>query len=299
MKEFVGERIMNKKEPPIKKTVIVAAGLGTRFLPATKAQPKEMLPVVDKPVMQYLIEESVAAGIDDVLIVTGRDKRAIEDHFDKSVELNLMLKERNKMDLLGELEKIESLASIHYIRQKEPLGLGHAVLCAKRHVGSEPFALFYGDDLVLSKTPAIQQLIEVYEKYNTGVVGVAAVPREDIPKYGIIKYKKVNNDLMIEDLIEKPSLNEAPSNLAVLGRLILKPEIFRILGETPYGIGNELQLTDALRIYNSMEKMMAKEVDGKWLTVGDRLSYLKAVIEYALDREDLSKELKHYLKSVI
>ncbi|MFH1545323.1 MAG: UTP--glucose-1-phosphate uridylyltransferase GalU [archaeon] len=290
---------MDKKESSIKKTVIVAAGLGTRFLPATKAQPKEMLPIVDKPVMQYLIEESVSAGIDDVLIVTGRDKRAIEDHFDKNVELNSMLRERNKMDLLSELEKIENMASIHYIRQKEPLGLGHAVLCAKKHVGNEPFALFYGDDLVLSKKPAIQQLIEVYERHNSGVIGVAAVPDEDIPKYGIIKYKKVNNDLMIEDLIEKPSLKEAPSNLAVLGRLILKPGIFKILEETPFGIGNELQLTDALRIYNNMEKMMAKEIDGKWLTVGDRLSYLKAVIEYALDRKDLSKELKAYLKSVI
>lgn len=290
---------MNKKETPIKKAVIPAAGLGTRFLPAAKAQPKEMLPVVDKPAIQYIVEEAVESGIEDILIITGRGKRAIEDHFDRSVELNLMLKEKGKLDLLGELEKIENLADIHYVRQKEPLGLGHAILCAEKHVGNEPFAVFYGDDLVLSKKPAIKQLIEVYERYNSSVVGVSPVPRKEIPKYGVIKYRKLNSDLVVEDLVEKPSLKEAPSNLAILGRLILKPEIFEILKEIPFGKGNELQLTDGLRIYNNIDRIMAKVIEGKWLTVGDKLSYLKAVVEFALQRDDLKKEFKAYLKSVV
>lgn len=280
--------------------MIPAAGLGTRFLPATKAQPKEMLPIVDKPAIQYIVEEAVASGIDDIVIITGRTKRAIEDHFDKSVELNLLLESKKNHSMLETLDQIENMADIYYVRQKEPLGLGHAILCAKKHIDDEPFAVFLGDDLILSEKPCIQNLIELYERYHSCVLSVYAVPQEKIPLYGIIKYKKNNGDLLVEDLVEKPSIKDAPSNLAIVGRYILKPEIFGILESTPFGAGNELQLTDALRKLNKKERMVAYNItDGQWLTVGDKITYLKATVEFALQRPDLKEEFLNYLKEVV
>jgi UTP--glucose-1-phosphate uridylyltransferase len=295
---FCGE-IMPKARK-VRKAVIPAAGLGTRFLPATKASPKEMFPVVDKPCIQYIVEEAVLSGIEDIIIVTGKGKESIENHFDRAVELYENLEKKGKKELLKELERIDSLADIHFIRQKEPLGLGHAVLCAKRHIGNEAFAVLLGDDLILSKKPALIKLIEIYEKHNTSVLCVSEVAKTDISKYGIIKYKKENGEIRVQDMVEKPPASKAPSNLAIVGRYLLKPEIFGILEEIPFGRGNELQLTDGLRVLNEIDGLMAYEIkDGKWLTTGDKLSYLKASIEYALEREDLKKEVFSFIKSLI
>lgn len=284
----------------VKKAVIPAAGLGTRFLPASKAIPKEMFPVVDKPAIQYIVEEAVKSGIDDIIIVTGKDKTAIENHFDRVPELYSVLEEKGKKDWLKQLQEIDNLADIHYIRQKEPLGLGHAVLCAKKHIGNEPFAVLLGDDLILSDKPALKNLINVYEKHNSSVLCVQKVSKSEIPKFGIIKYKKVNGQIVVEGMVEKPAVNKAPSDLAIVGRYLLKPEIFGILEEIPFGKGNELQLTDGLRILNEIDKLMAYEIqDGQWLTVGDKMSYLKANIEYALKRPEMNKELSKYLKNSV
>ncbi|PIN99084.1 MAG: UTP--glucose-1-phosphate uridylyltransferase [Candidatus Diapherotrites archaeon CG10_big_fil_rev_8_21_14_0_10_31_34] len=284
----------------VKKAVIPAAGLGTRFLPASKAIPKEMFPVVDKPAIQYIVEEAVKSGIDDIIIVTGKDKTAIENHFDRVPELYSVLEEKGKKDWLKQLQEIDNLADIYYIRQKEPLGLGHAVLCAKKHIGNEPFAVLLGDDLILSDKPALKNLINVYEKHNSSVLCVQKVSKSEIPKFGIIKYKKVNGQIVVEGMVEKPAVNKAPSDLAIVGRYLLKPEIFGILEEIPFGKGNELQLTDGLRILNEIDKLMAYEIqDGQWLTVGDKMSYLKANIEYALKRPEMNKELSKYLKNSV
>jgi len=284
----------------VKKAVIPVAGLGTRFLPASKAIPKEMFPVVDKPAIQYIVEEAVKSGIDDIIIVTGKDKTAIENHFDRVPELYSVLEEKGKKDWLKQLQEIDNLADIHYIRQKEPLGLGHAVLCAKKHIGNEPFAVLLGDDLILSDKPALKNLINVYEKHNSSVLCVQKVSKSEIPKFGIIKYKKVNGQIVVEGMVEKPAVNKAPSDLAIVGRYLLKPEIFGILEEIPFGKGNELQLTDGLRILNEIDKLMAYEIqDGQWLTVGDKMSYLKANIEYALKRPEMNKELSKYLKNSV
>ncbi|PJA19635.1 MAG: UTP--glucose-1-phosphate uridylyltransferase, partial [Candidatus Diapherotrites archaeon CG_4_10_14_0_2_um_filter_31_5] len=244
----------------VKKAVIPAAGLGTRFLPASKAIPKEMFPVVDKPAIQYIVEEAVKSGIDDIIIVTGKDKTAIENHFDRVPELYSVLEEKGKKDWLKQLQEIDNLADIYYIRQKEPLGLGHAVLCAKKHIGNEPFAVLLGDDLILSDKPALKNLINVYEKHNSSVLCVQKVSKSEIPKFGIIKYKKVNGQIVVEGMVEKPAVNKAPSDLAIVGRYLLKPEIFGILEEIPFGKGNELQLTDGLRILNEIDKLMAYEI---------------------------------------
>lgn len=281
----------------IKKAVIVAAGIGTRLLPATKAQPKEMMPIVDKPAIQYIVEELADSGIEDVLIITGRGKRAIEDHFDKSLELNSFLKEKDKDLLLEEMEYIENLANIHYVRQSEALGLGHAILQAKHHIGNEPFIILLGDDIISSKVPATKQLIDVYCKYNNPVIAVQKIPIEEVISYGVIKGIKVNDVYLIEDLIEKPKVEEAPSNLAILGRYVLDADIFPILEylEKKIGRSGEIQLTDALKILNTKKQIYGYELEGKWYTVGDKLSYLKTIVGLALERDDVGEEFKEYL----
>lgn len=283
----------------IKRAVIPAAGLGTRFLPATKAQPKEMLPIVDKPTIQYIVEEAVQSGIEEILIITGRNKRSIEDHFDKSVELELELENKNKKELLDIVKDISKLANIYFIRQKEPRGLGHAINCAKSFVGNEPFAVMLGDDIVDSKEPCLKQLINCFNEYKTSILGVQSVADNDVSKYGIIKDLKIENRVhKVKDLIEKPSLEEAPSNIAILGRYILMPEIFDILDKTEPGKGNEIQLTDALKIMLSHQAIYAYEFEGKRYDVGDKLGYLQATIEMALKRQDLRGPFMEYLSEL-
>jgi len=284
----------------IKKAVIPAAGLGTRFLPATKAQPKEMLPIIDKPTIQYIVEEAVNSEIEEILIITGRNKRAIEDHFDKNVELELELKKKGNGELLKIVEDISNLADIHYIRQKEPKGLGHAVYCAKTFVGNEPFAVLLGDDVIDSEVPVLKQMIKVYEKYNCSIIGVQEVKREDAPKYGIIDAKPIDERIYkVENLVEKPSIEEAPSNLAILGRYIITPKIFEILENTKPGRGGEIQLTDALKGLLDYEVIYAYNFEGKRYDVGDKMGYLAATVEFALKREDLNGEFRNYLINLI
>jgi len=284
----------------IKKAIIPAAGLGTRFLPATKAQPKEMLPIVDKPTIQYIVEEAVQSGIEDILIITGRNKRAIEDHFDKSVELELELKKKNQESLLSLVEDISNMVNIHYIRQKEPKGLGHAIYCAKSFVGNEPFAVLLGDDVVDAEVPVLKQMIEQFERYNCTIIGVQEVPEEDVHKYGIVSGTFIEDRLYkVNDLIEKPRREEAPSNIAVLGRYIITPRIFEILEHTPPGKGGEIQLTDALKTLLNYEAIYAYNFIGKRYDVGDKLGYLMATVEYALKREDLREPFKRYLITIV
>ena len=288
---------MNKK---IKKAVIPAAGLGTRFLPATKAQPKEMLPIVDKPTIQYIIEEAVASGIEEILIITGRNKNCIEDHFDKSVELELELEKSGKQEMLKLVREISDMVDIHYIRQKEPKGLGHAISCAKTFVGNEPFAVLLGDDLVYNEEkPCLKQLIDCYNEYNTSILGVQTVDGKDVDKYGIIKGIHIEGRVhKVRGLVEKPAVEEAPSNIAILGRYIITPQIFKILKETKPGRGGEIQLTDALSKLISEEAIYAYEFEGTRYDVGDKLGFLKATVEYALRREDLRDEFMEYLNSL-
>jgi len=287
----------------IKKAVIPAAGLGTRFLPATKAQPKEMLPIVDKPAIQYIIEEAVASGIEEVLIITGRGKNAIEDHFDRSYELEHTLTSRGMYEIAETLDDISSMINIHYIRQKDPKGLGHAISCAKGFIGDEPFGVLLGDDLVYSPKPCLRQLMEVYEKYNCSVVSVQEVAKEDIFRYGVIKPEyhalHTKNIFSVIDLIEKPSLDKAPSNLGIIGRYILTPEIFEILVNLVPGAGGEIQLTDALRVLNQKQPLMACKCIGKRYDTGNVFGYLQANIEYALRRNDLGQDLQDYLESLL
>lgn len=284
----------------IKKAIIPAAGLGTRFLPATKAQPKEMLPIVDKPTIQYIIEEAVASGIEDIMIVSGRGKRAIEDHFDKSYELEETLIKKEKWDLLEEVQGISELANIHYIRQKEPKGLGHAIYCARRFIGNEPFAVMLGDDIVTSETPCLKQLINKYNEYHASIIGVQEVLDQDVSKYGIIDPKESFRDGLIDvrSLVEKPKLGENPSNFAVMGRYILTPEIFHILETLPPGAGGEIQLTDALVLLNEIQSVYAYQFEGTRYDVGDKLGFIKATIDFALTRDDLKDQVKDYLNSL-
>ncbi|MEI6100695.1 MAG: UTP--glucose-1-phosphate uridylyltransferase GalU [Eubacteriales bacterium] len=284
----------------IKKAVIPAAGLGTRFLPATKAQPKEMLPIVDKPTIQYIVEEAVSAGIESLLIITGRNKRAIEDHFDKSVELELDLMEKGKDDLLKIVRDISNMVNVNYIRQKEVKGLGNAVLCARDFIGNEPFAVLLGDDVMVSETPAIRQLMDIYEKYEKTVVGVMPVDKSQVDKYGIVSSKSSQGALhLVADLIEKPKVNEAPSNIAIMGRYIITPEIFSILEKTQPGAGGEIQLTDGLRAICQLDDLYALELSGLRYDVGDKLGFLKATCEFALRRDDLKTDFTAYLKELI
>ncbi|AGF54993.1 UTP--glucose-1-phosphate uridylyltransferase [Clostridium saccharoperbutylacetonicum] len=291
---------MNKK---IRKAIIPAAGLGTRFLPATKAQPKEMLPIVDKPTIQYIIEEAVASGIEEILIVTGRNKKCIEDHFDKSVELEMELTKNCKDELLKLVKGISDMVDIHYIRQKEPRGLGHAIYCAKSFVGNEPFAILLGDDIVYtneSQRPCLKQLIDCYDEYNTSILGVQSVDPEDVSKYGIVDGIEIEDRLCkVKGLVEKPSKEDAPSNTAILGRYIVTPRIFEILQKTKPGKGNEIQLTDALLELIKSEAMYAYNFEGKRYDVGDKLGFLEATIEYALRKPEIKDEFIEYLRSII
>jgi UTP--glucose-1-phosphate uridylyltransferase len=283
----------------IRKAIIPAAGLGTRFLPATKAQPKEMLPIVDKPAIQYIVEEAIASGIEDIIIVTGRNKRAIEDHFDKSVELEFILAEKKNYELLELVQGISSMVDIHYIRQKEPLGLGHAVLCAKSFIGNEPFAVLLGDDIIQSEKPCLKQMIDLYHDLNASIVAVQQVPENEVHRYGVVspekQLKEVNTYTYIHDLVEKPERHAAPSNLAVIGRYIIQPEIFEILENQAPGRGGEIQLTDALRTLNQNHPMLAYCFEGKRYDTGDKLGYIEATIEFALQRPELSEQLYAYL----
>lgn len=282
----------------VKKAIIPAAGLGTRFLPATKAQPKEMLPVVDKPTIQYIVEEAIASGIEEILIITGRNKKSIEDHFDKSIELELELERSGKAELLELVRDISDMVDIHYIRQKEPRGLGHAIHCAKTFVGNEPFAVLLGDDIVDSETPCLKQLIDCYSEYKTTILGVQTVANENVSKYGIVDGIHIEDKVYkVKDLVEKPSVEEAPSNVAILGRYIITPEIFNILENTKPGKGGEIQLTDALKTLISKEAMYAYNFEGKRYDVGDKLGFLQATIEFALKKQELRDEFIEYLNT--
>ena len=284
----------------IRKAVIPAAGLGTRFLPATKAQPKEMLPIVDKPTIQYIIEEAVASGIEEILIITGRNKKCIEDHFDKSVELEMELKKSKKTELLEVVQNISDMVDIHYIRQKEPKGLGHAIRCAKTFVGNEPFAILLGDDIVYNQQkPCLKQLIDCYDEYKTSILGVQTVNEKDVSKYGIVDGIKIEGRVYkVKGLVEKPSIEESPSNIAILGRYIVTPKIFDILDTTSPGKGNEIQLTDALIKLMDYEAMYSYNFEGRRYDVGDKLGYIEATIEYALRRNELKDEFTNYLKEL-
>ncbi|HEY8911111.1 MAG TPA: UTP--glucose-1-phosphate uridylyltransferase GalU [Desulfosporosinus sp.] len=284
----------------IRKAVIPAAGLGTRFLPATKAQPKEMLPIVDKPAIQYIVEEAVKSGIESILIVTGRNKKSIEDHFDKSVELEQMLWEKGKTDLLLEIQNISNMANIVYTRQREPLGLGNAILCAEQFIGDEPFAVLLGDDIMVSDPPALKQLIDVFETYEKTVIGVQPVQPAEVSKYGIISAVAQHNKILqVRDLIEKPSPANAPSNMAIMGRYILKPSIFPFLKTQERGAGNEYQLTDALREVCRQEGLLGLELKGDRYDIGDKFGYMKAIIEMGLERDELQPQLIEYLQQVL
>ena len=282
----------------VRKAIIPAAGLGTRFLPATKAQPKEMLPIVDKPTIQYIIEEAVASGIEEILIITGRNKKCIEDHFDKSVELEMELEKNHKDELLEIVRGISDMVDIHYIRQKEPRGLGHAILCARAFVGNEPFAVLLGDDVVDSEVPCLKQLMDCYKEYKTSILGVQTVAKEDVNKYGIVDGIHIEDRVYkVKKLVEKPAVEESPSNVAILGRYIITPQIFDILKNTAPGKGGEIQLTDALQTLIESEAMYAYNFEGRRYDVGDKLGFLQATVEFALKRDELREPFINYLTS--
>ena len=282
----------------VRKAIIPAAGLGTRFLPATKAQPKEMLPIVDKPTLQYIIEEAIASGIEEILIVTGRNKKTIEDHFDRSVELELELEQKNKKEMLAMVKDISNMVNIHYIRQKEPKGLGHAINCAKSFIGDEPFAVLLGDDIVDSEVPCLKQMINAYDEYKTSILGVQEVAQENVNKYGILDVKHIEDRVYkVKDMVEKPSVEEAPSNIAILGRYIITPEIFNILETQAPGKGGEIQLTDALQTLSTREAIYAYNFEGRRYDVGDKLGFLEATVDFALKRPELREEFIEFLKT--
>jgi len=284
----------------VRKAVIPAAGLGTRMLPITKSMPKEMLPIVDKPVIHYVVKEAIEAGIDDILIITGKGKRAIEDYFDRSFELEYYLREKGKLEELKQVEEIGEMVDIYYVRQKKPLGLGDAVLHAEKHVNGEPFAVLLGDDIIISQKPAIKQLIDVAEREKSQVIGVEKVPEELVGRYGIISGEKIGEDVyMVRDLVEKPSPKEAPSNIAVVGRYVLFPEVFDFIRELPPGKGGEIQLTDALRNMLPSYPTLAKMIEGRRYDVGTRLGFIMANVELGLEREDIGEELLTRLKQLV
>jgi len=283
----------------IKKAVVPAAGLGTRFLPATKAQPKEMLPLVDKPAIQYIVEEAAASGIQSLLIVTGRGKRAIEDHFDYTPELEAFLRAKGETKLAEDIRRVTELLSLHYVRQKEPKGLGHAVLCARDFVGEEFFAVMLGDDVIFASPPALQQLMEIHEETKGSVVAIMEVPKEEVSRYGIVAGEEAQPGLWrVESLVEKPSPSEAPSNLAIIGRYILSPKVFEILQETNPGRGGEIQLTDALNVLCQEEPVYAYAFRGKRFDVGEKLGYMMAQVEIALGHPEIGPAFKEYLRKL-
>lgn len=284
----------------VRKAVIPAAGLGTRFLPATKAQPKEMLPIVDKPAIQYVVEEAVNAGLNDILIITGRGKRSIEDHFDRSVELEQVLEAKGKFDELKQVREISEMGAIHYIRQRDPLGLGHAVAVAEDHVAGEPFAVLLGDDIMKQGNPLLQEMLKVHERYGRSVIAVQEVPREDISLYGAIQPEFVEERLArVVSIVEKPAPEEAPSNLAAIGRYVLTPEIFDALRATQPGKGGEIQLTDAINILAQEQAVYAYVFENGRFDVGNKLDYLRATLELAIDREDLGEGLRAFLADFV
>lgn len=284
----------------VKKAIIPAAGLGTRFLPATKSQPKEMLPIVDKPTLQYIIEEAIESGIEEILIITGRNKKSIEDHFDKSVELELELEQKGKTEMLEMVRNISNMVNIHYIRQKEPKGLGHAIHCAKSFIGNEPFAVLLGDDIVDNETPCLKQLIGAYDEYKTSILGVQEVAKEDTCKYGILDVKHIEDRVYkVKDMVEKPAVEEAPSNIAILGRYIITPAIFDILENQEPGKGGEIQLTDALKTLGNQEAIYAYNFEGRRYDVGDKFGFLEATIDFALKRDNLRDDLMDYMRKIV
>src|SRR5690625_4925608 len=283
----------------VKKAIIPAAGLGTRFLPATKAMPKEMLPIVDKPTIQYIIEEAIESGIEDIIIVTGKHKRAIEDHFDKNFELEDNLVKKEKYDLLEKVQQTSNI-DIHFIRQKDPQGLGHAVWCARKFIGDEPFAVLLGDDIVESETPGLRQLIQQYEETERSIVGVQQVPEEETNRYGIVDPStSEGRRYKVHHFVEKPKLGKAPSNLAIMGRYILTPEIFDYLGKHEIGAGGEIQLTDAIQHLNEKQQVYAYDFEGRRFDVGEKLGFITTNVEFALKDEEIGEDVKKVLKELL
>jgi UTP--glucose-1-phosphate uridylyltransferase len=280
----------------IRKAIIPAAGLGTRFLPVTKSMPKEMLPIIDKPVIHYVVEEAVDAGIEDIIIITGRGKRAIEDYFDASPELEMRLKDQKKIEQLKQLKEISDFPGIHYVRQKEPMGLGDAILKAEKHIGNEPFAVLLGDDIIVNSQSCTGQLMSVFSRFQKSVISIELLPPEKISSYGIIKGTEIEPDIFaIQDIIEKPTPDSAPSNMGAVGRYIFVPEIFDCLKRTSPGVGNEIQLTDAIRLLLKEQPVYAYKFRGKRYDTGDKLGYIETIIDYALKDPDLQKSLKKFL----
>jgi UTP--glucose-1-phosphate uridylyltransferase len=292
-KEYVGNM-------HIKKAVIPAAGLGTRFLPVTKSMPKEMLTIIDTPAIHYVVKEAVDAGLDDIIIITGRGKRAVEDYFDESPEMEMHLAKHKKDDLLKTIRDISSMANVHYIRQKEPKGLPDAILVAEKHIGDEPFAVLLGDDIIVSETPCIKQLIDVYTQYHSSVIAIQDVPREKISRYGAVKATKIIRDTnqlyQVEHIVEKPSIAEAPSTLAAIGRYVFTPEIFDAMKRTKPGVNNELQIADSINLLCASQKVYACAFKGTRYDIGDKLGYIQAIIDFALKNDELKTELSAYLK---
>ena len=283
----------------IKKAIIPAAGLGTRFLPATKAMPKEMLPILDKPTIQYIVEEAVAAGIEDIIIVTGKHKRAIEDHFDNQKELEMILDEKGKRDLLNKVQHSSNLANMFYVRQKEQKGLGHAIWSAKQFIGNEPFAVLLGDDIVQSETPAIKQLMNQYDETGKSIIGVQQVNENETHRYGIVDPAETNNRLFsVNKFVEKPKEGMAPSNLAIMGRYVLTPEIFDYLGKHEIGAGGEIQLTDAIENLNANDCVYAYDFEGERYDVGEKTGFVKTTIQFALKDDEMTNEIKEFIKSI-
>lgn len=284
----------------IKKAVIPAAGLGTRFLPATKAQPKEMLPIIDTPTIQFVVQEAVDSGIEDILIISGKGKRAIEDHFDRNPELETRLEEDDKNGLFNEIRHLAEMANIHYIRQKEINGLGDAIYYARFHTGNEPFAVLLGDTIIDSVMPVTQQLIDAYAQYRSSIVAVEKVPKDKVSRYGIVGGKKISDTILdISEFVEKPGIEEAPSNLAIAGRYILTPDIYKALENTPRGKNNEIQLTDALMYQTKREPVMASIIEGVRYDIGNKLDYLKTIVEYGLKRKEFCDSFYDFLKAKI
>ncbi len=284
----------------IRKAVIPAAGLGTRFLPATKAQPKEMLPIIDTPTIQYVVQEAIDSGIDDILIISGKGKRAIEDHFDRNYELESRLKSKSDRHLYNEVRRISDMANIHFIRQKELRGMGDAIYQARLHTGDEPFAVLLGDTILDSVIPVTQQLIDIYEQYQSTIIAVETVPPEKVSRYGIVGGEKISERILeVHDLIEKPEPGESPSNLAIAGRYILPPEIFRAIEKTQRGKGNEIQLTDALRILLQHSRILSYTIEGKRYDIGNKMDYLKTIVEFALKRKEFANPFREFLEKTL
>ncbi len=280
----------------IKKAIIPAAGLGTRFLPATKAMPKEMLPILDKPTIQYIVEEAIESGIEDIIIVTGKGKRAIEDHFDHAFELEQNLLEKEKFELLEIVQQTSNMVDIHYIRQKEPKGLGHAVWCARNFIGNEPFAVLLGDDIVRAETPCLKQLMDEFSRTYSSIIGVKRVPENETNRYGIIDpIAQQGRSFQVRNFVEKPALGTAPSDLAIIGRYVFTPEIFMFLENQEMGAGGEIQLTDAIQRLNQIQRVFAYEFEGQRYDVGEKLGFIETTIEFALEREELREDLLKFM----